>query len=137
MRMGLRDKRRQPVNGWKNRHFFQSLYFALVGLKTAYREERNLRFHVSAITLVVVMGFLLHVSIGEWLWLALCVFLVISSEVWNSAIENVVDLATNYKRHPLAKKAKDMAAAAVLLAAIFSLIVASLIFLPKIWHLFS
>ena len=83
------------------------------------------------------MGFLLHVSIGEWLWLALCVFLVISSEVWNSAIENVVDLATNYKRHPLAKKAKDMAAAAVLLAAIFSLIVASLIFLPKIWHLFS
>ncbi|MEY8737504.1 diacylglycerol kinase family protein [Lactobacillus sp. AN1001] len=136
--MDLNDKeQKQPVNNWKNRHFFQSLRYALVGLKTAYREERNLRFHVSAITLVVIMGLIFNVTISEWLWLFLSIFLVISSEVWNSAIENVVDLATNYKRHPLAKKAKDMAAAAVLLAAIFSLITATLIFGPHIWQLFN
>ncbi len=112
--------------------------YALVGLKTAYKEERNLRFHVSAITLVVIMGLIFNVTISEWLWLFLSIFLVISSEVWNSAIENVVDLATNYKRHPLAKKAKDMAAtAAVLLAAIFSLITATLVFGPHIWQLFN
>lgn len=136
--MDLNDKeQKQLVNSWKNRHFFQSLRYALVGLKTAYREERNLRFHVSAITLVVIMGLIFNVTISEWLWLFLSIFLVISSEVWNSAIENVVDLATNYKRHPLAKKAKDMAAAAVLLAAIFSLITATLIFGPHIWQLFN
>lgn len=136
--MDLNDKEpKQPVNSWKNSHFFQSLRYALVGLKTAYKEERNLRFHVSAITLVVIMGLIFNVTISEWLWLFLSIFLVISSEVWNSAIENVVDLATNYKRHPLAKKAKDMAAAAVLLAAIFSLITAALIFGSHIWQLFN
>ncbi len=136
--MDLNDKeQKQPVNSWKNRHFFQSLRYALVGLKTAYKEERNLRFHVSAITLVMIMGLIFNVTISEWLWLFLSIFLVISSEVWNSAIENVVDLATNYKRHPLAKKAKDMAAAAVLLAAIFSLITATLVFGPHIWQLFN
>ena len=136
--MDLNDKeQKQPVNSGKNRHFFQSLRYALVGLKTAYKEERNLRFHVSAITLVVIMGLIFNVTISEWLWLFLSIFLVISSEVWNSAIENVVDLATNYKRHPLAKKAKDMAAAAVLLAAIFSLITATLVFGPHIWQLFN
>lgn len=136
--MDLNDKeQKQPVNSWKNSHFFQSLRYALVGLKTAYKEERNLRFHVSAITLVVIMGLIFNVTISEWLWLFLSIFLVISSEVWNSAIENVVDLATNYKRHPLAKKAKDMAAAAVLLAAIFSLITATLVFGPHIWQLFN
>lgn len=134
--MDLNDKEQKTtVNNWKNRHFFQSLRYAIIGLKTAYREERNLRFHVSAITLVVIMGLAFNVTIGEWLWLFLSIFLVISSEVWNSAIENVVDLATNYKRHPLAKKAKDMAAAAVLLAAIFSVITGLLIFGPKIWQL--
>ncbi len=92
---------------------------------------------MSAITLVVIMGLIFNVTISEWLWLFLSIFLVISSEVWNSAIENVVDLATNYKRHPLAKKAKDMAAAAVLLAAIFSLITATLVFGPHIWQLFN
>ncbi|KRL83978.1 diacylglycerol kinase [Ligilactobacillus apodemi DSM 16634 = JCM 16172] len=134
--MDLNDKEQKTtVNNWKNRHFFQSLRYAIIGLKTAYREERNLRFHVSAITLVVIMGLAFNVTIGEWLWLFLSIFLVVSSEVWNSAIENVVDLATNYKRHPLAKKAKDMAAAAVLLAAIFSVITGLLIFGPKIWQL--
>ena len=125
--MDLNDKeQKQPVNSWKNRHFFQSLRYALVGLKTAYKEERNLRFHVSAITLVVIMGLIFNVTISEWLWLFL-----------NSAIENVVALATTYKRQPLAKKAKDMAAAAVLLAAIFSLITATLVFGPHIWQLFN
>lgn len=136
--MDLNDKESKRVtNSWKNRHFFQSLCYALVGLKTAYKEERNLRFHVSAITLVVIMGLVFQVAVSEWLWLCLSIFLVIASEIWNSAIENVVDLATNYKRHPLAKKAKDMAAGAVLVAAIFSVVTGLLIFGPKIWQLIN
>ena len=123
-------------NNWKNRHFCQALKFALVGLVTAYQEERNVRFHTLAVILVGMLGWYFKVSGSEWLWLVLAVFAVLSSEIWNSALENVVDLTTGGKRDPLAKKAKDMAAGAVLLAAIFALIVAAVIFLPKVMMLF-
>ena len=137
MLMGLKEnkKKRRYVNHWKNRHFINSLAFALEGLVTACKEERNLRFHVCSTILVVILGLFFHVSEYEWLWLILCVFLVVSSEIWNSAIENVVDLATGYKRHPLAKKSKDIAAGAVLVAAMFSVVTALVIFGPRIIQL--
>lgn len=135
--MGLRDskKRSKFVNRWKNRHFVSSFKYAVEGLVTAYREERNLRFHVGSVILVVIMGCLFRISANEWLWLLLSIFFVLASEIWNTAIENAVDLASKYKKHPLAKKAKDTAAGGVLLAAMFSVIVGAIIFVPKIWQL--
>lgn len=135
--MGLRGskKRSKFVSRWKNRHFGSSFKYAVEGLVTAYREERNLRFHVGSVILVVIMGCLFHVSANEWLWLLLSIFFVLASEVWNTAIENAVDLASNYEKHPLAKKAKDTAAGGVLLAAVFSMIVGAVVFVPKIWQL--
>ena len=73
------------------------------------------------------------VSIVEWLWLLLSATLVLTAEIINSAIENVVDLATDLKPNKLAKKAKDMGAAAVLIIAIFATLVAAMIFLPRIY----
>lgn len=138
MPMGSNDRNRHSkfVNLWKNRHFSDSLRYAVEGLVTACREERNLRFHVFSVILVVIAGFVFRVSVGEWLWLILCIFFVLASEIWNTAIENAVDLATGYRRHPLAKKAKDTAAGGVLLSAVFAVIVGMVIFVPKIWHLF-
>lgn len=135
--MGLRDskKRSKFVNRWKNRHFVSSFKYAVEGLVTAYREERNLRFHVGSVILVVIMGCLFRVSVNEWLWLLLSIFFVLASEIWNTAIENAVDLASEYKKHSLAKKAKDTAAGGVLLAAVFSVIVGAIVFVPKIWQL--
>lgn len=135
--MGLRDskKRSKFVNRWKNRHFVSSFKYAVEGLVTAYREERNLRFHVGSVILVVIMGCLFRISVNEWLWLLLSIFFVLASEIWNTAIENAVDLASEYKKHPLAKKAKDTAAGGVLLAAVFSVIVGAIVFVPKIWQL--
>lgn len=135
--MGLRDskKRSKFVNRWKNRHFVSSFKYAVEGLVTAYREERNLRFHVGSVILVVIMGCLFRVSVNEWLWLLLSIFFVLTSEIWNTAIENAVDLASEYKKHSLAKKAKDTAAGGVLLAAVFSVIVGAIVFVPKIWQL--
>ena len=130
-----RKKRSKFVSRWKNRHFVSSFKYAVEGLVTAYREERNLRFHVGSVILVVIMGCLFHVSANEWLWLLLSIFFVLASEVWNTAIENAVDLASEYKKHPLAKKAKDTAAGGVLLAAVFSMIVGAIVFVPKIWQL--
>lgn len=79
--MGLRDskKRSKFVSRWKNRHFVSSFKYAVEGLVTAYREERNLRFHVGSVILVVIMGCLFHVSANEWLWLLLSIFFVLQA----------------------------------------------------------
>lgn len=130
--MGLQDNNNDKKRQWKNRHFKNSLKFALVGLKTAWQEERNFRFDCGMVFVVVILAIWLKVSPAEWLWLALAVVMVLSAELWNTVIENVVDLATNYQRHPLAKKAKDIAAGIVLLNTWFAILVAGIIFLSKI-----
>lgn len=120
---------------WKNSNFLDSFSFAVTGIKTAFAEERNMRKHAVSALLVLVAGLIFKVSIVEWMMLALCVFLVITFEIVNSAIENVVDLASDYHFSMRAKKAKDMAAGAVLMVSILAVIIGVLIFLPKVWAL--
>jgi len=71
----------------------------------------------------------------EWLWLLLAVFLVWIVEIINTVFENVVDMFTDFHFHPIGKKIKDMAAGAVLMTAIFALVVAAIIFIPKFFTL--
>lgn len=81
--------------------------------------------------LVIILGIIVHLKAWEWI---VCVFLfalVISLELVNTAIENAVDLAMPEK-HPKAKVAKDVSAAAVLISAIASVIIGLIVFLPKI-----
>lgn len=68
----------------------------------------------------------------EWIFILLCIGGVITLELINSSIENVVDLVTE-ETHPLAKKAKDMAAAAVFFFALVSVVIGCIIFIPKLW----
>ena len=107
---------------WKNRDLVSSLEFALTGIFTAIKEERNMQKHALSAILVVIAGFVFQVSAVEWLFLLLSVFLVVSFEIINSAIENVVDLASDYHFSMLAKNAKDMAAGAVLVISGFAVI---------------
>lgn len=118
---------------WKNRDLVSSLEFALTGIFTAIKEERNMQKHALSALLVVISGFVFQVSAVEWLFLLLSVFLVVSFEIINSAIENVVDLASDYHFSMLAKNAKDMAAGAVLVISGFAVITGLIIFVPKIW----
>ena len=118
---------------WKNRDLVSSLEFALTGIFTAIKEERNMQKHALSALLVVIAGFVFQVSAVEWLVLLLSVFLVVSFEIINSAIENVVDLASDYHFSMLAKNAKDMAAGAVLVISGFAVITGLIIFVPKIW----
>ena len=118
---------------WKNRDLVSSLEFALTGIFTAIKEERNMQKHALSALLVVIAGFVFQVSAVEWLFLLLSVFLVVSFEIINSAIENVVDLASHYHFSMLAKNAKDMAAGAVLVISGFAVITGLIIFVPKIW----
>lgn len=96
-------------------------------------EGAHARIHLLAVALVSILGYHFDISRSDWVDLILCFALVLGLEAINSAIEYVVDLASP-EYHDLAKKAKDVAAASVLIAAIFSVIIAILIFSP---HLFD
>ncbi|MDO7905453.1 diacylglycerol kinase family protein [Paenibacillus sp. JX-17] len=104
---------------------------AVEGLVYGLKTQRNLRVHTLAAVLAVFSGFFFGISRTEWLFLLLAIALVMISELLNTAIEAVVDLASP-QIHPLAKAAKDTAAGAVLLAAVFAVITGVLIFYAPI-----
>lgn len=120
----------------KNTNFIDSLLHALDGVITVYRDERNMKYHTLLSLIPIALGLYFQVSILEWILLIFCIFFVVLMEFLNSMVENIVDLIVEHHFHPLAKKAKDIAAGAVLLSALFTLIVAALIFLPKLYLLF-
>ena len=130
--MDLREN--NSKNRWKNRELMSSLDFAVSGLKTTFKEERNMRKHAVSAILVILAGLVFQVSVTEWLFLLVSISLVMAFEIVNSAIENVVDLASDYHFSMLAKNAKDMAAGAVLFVSGFALLTGLIIFVPKIWN---
>lgn len=111
------------------RKLVKSFYFAFSGIFQAFTEQ-NMRIHGIAAVTVVICGYFTGLSKIEWLILLLIIALVMAAEMFNTAIENVVDLASP-DFHPLAKKAKDVAAGAVLILAIASVVIGLIIFLPK------
>ncbi|MFB9769539.1 diacylglycerol kinase family protein [Lactiplantibacillus modestisalitolerans] len=121
----------------KNHSFWQSWLHALNGLKTVVVEERNMRTHLVLGTLALIAGWLVHLQVSEWLWLALAIFMVMLCEINNTLAENLCDLVTGPHFHPLAKKIKDIAAGAVVFAAGFAVIVGLILFVPKLWALVS
>ncbi|HIY58075.1 MAG TPA: diacylglycerol kinase family protein [Candidatus Tetragenococcus pullicola] len=128
--MDLNDKK-HPIE--KNKKLINSIEFALTGLRTVVKDERNMRSHCFSAVLVIIIGFLFRLNQQEWLWILLCIFLMLVMEIINTIFENTVDMVTNKHFHPLGKKVKDMAAGAVLLTAGFSILVGMIIFIPKIY----
>lgn len=116
----------------KNKKFYRSLICAFSGLKTAFCEERNLRFQCVLGLLAVFAGFLFKLEWFEWLWILLAIFLVLTMELLNTVVENLVDMVTEKTYHPIGKKVKDIGAAVVFLNACFAVLIAAIIFLPKI-----
>ena len=91
--------------------------------------QPNARIHCAAATAVVAMAAWLGVSALEWVALTMAIALVMAAEALNTAIEHVVDLASP-EWHPLARDAKDVAAAAVLICSIGAAVVGLLVFVP-------
>lgn len=114
--------------------FFSSFNNAFNGIKQSFREEHNIRVQAVIALIVLVLALLFQVSILEWLVLSLCIGLVISLELMNTAIERTVDLFCGNKYYDLAKFAKDAAAAAVFIASLTSLLIGFFIFLPRIYQ---
>ena len=130
MPMDSRDR-----NTKKNKNFITSVEFAWTGVKTVFKEERNMRKHAVFGGLAVLAGLIFRLNQMEWLWLLLAVFLVWLVEIINTIFENVVDMFTECHFHPIGKKIKDMAAGAVLLTSLFAVIIATFLFLPKLYQI--
>ncbi len=107
----------------------QGFGYAFAGLRTLFATQRNARIHFVAMVLAIAMGAYFGVTKMEWIILSLCIILVMAAEAFNTSLEFLTDLASP-DIHPLAKKVKDVAAAAVLICAIGAAIIGLLIFWP-------
>jgi diacylglycerol kinase len=106
---------------------------ALSGLGQLLRSQRNARIHLAITLAVIGVSGWLRLSTGDWVLLALAAALVWTAELINSALEAVVDLATK-EWQPLARDAKDLGAAAVLVAAVGAAVVGALVLGPPLFR---
>ena len=111
--------------------FFNALLFALLGIKQFFSRDRNGKIQMVIGLTAIALGFTVSLSSFQWLLVLFCIGLVISLEMINSAIERYCDLVTT-DFHPNIKIIKDVAAGAVLVASITSLIVGLIIFIPAL-----
>ncbi|MGN0049039.1 MAG: diacylglycerol kinase family protein [Bacteroides sp.] len=112
----------------------RSFGYAWKGIRSCMGKEQNLSFHLLATPTVVAAGFLAGITRTEWMLVILCIGLVIAAELFNSAIELLVDLVSP-QRHPLAGRVKDIAAGAVLVCAATAAIIGLIIFIPYLTRL--
>ncbi len=114
-----------------NKNLLESFNCAIDGLVYCYRTQKNMRIHFFITILVLFASLWLHISKFELLLVFFSIILVLFAEAINTAIEVTIDLITQ-EYHPLAAIAKDVAAGAVLLAALNSLVTGYIVFFPKL-----
>ncbi len=109
----------------------RSFGYAFKGIYTLFATQPNAQIHLLAIVVIGLLGWFLGLSSTEWSLITICIAMVLLAEGMNTAIEFIVDLVSP-DIHPLAGKAKDVGAGAVLLSVIFCGIVWGIIYIPKI-----
>jgi diacylglycerol kinase (ATP) len=114
----------------------RSVKYALRGIRIMVTSQHNAWLHAAATVVVVAAGVLVGLSWSEWCWIVLAIVSVWTAEALNTAFEFLTDVASP-TFHPIAGKAKDVAAGAVLLAAGGAVIVGALVFWPKVVDLFQ
>ncbi|MEW9049587.1 MAG: diacylglycerol kinase family protein [Neobacillus sp.] len=113
----------------KAHRLLKSFSFAVQGIGSALRTERNMRFHFSFSVLVIMVSVFFSIDKTEWLFIIIAIGGMFALELVNTAIERLVDLVTE-DYHPLAKQAKDIAAGAVFIYALASVSIGTIIFWP-------
>lgn len=109
-----------------------SFRYALAGLLQVFKTERNMKIHLTAGIAALLLSAFFHLSWTEFLFVLTAMAMVFMAEAFNTAIETVVDLVSP-ERHQLAGKAKDIAAGAVLVTAVFAVLVGIIVFGRHIW----
>lgn len=112
----------------------KSFYYAFVGVKYILEHERNARIHLLFAIVAFVLGLYLHVSSAELAAIFFAIILVFLAEIFNTAIEKTLDLIHS-EHHPQVMMIKDMAAGAVLLAAVAAATIGVVIFTPYLVRL--
>jgi diacylglycerol kinase (ATP) len=116
-------------NGFNLSDRLRSFRYAFDGICALIKTQHNAWIHAIATVLVIALGLVLNVSVSDWCWLVLAIVVVWVAEALNSAFELLCDIASP-EFSPLVKQAKDIAAAAVLIAAVGSVAIALLVFGP-------
>ncbi len=109
----------------------RSVRYAIQGLAVMFRSQHNAWVHAAASVVVVGTSAYLGISRADWCWIILAIVAVWTAEALNTALEFLTDVASP-EFHPIAGKAKDVAAGAVLISAIGSIIVGVLILGPHV-----
>ena len=112
-------------------HRLKSFAYALQGLAHLVRTQANARLHLLAAVLVCAAGGYFGLSRAEWLWVTVAITLVWSAEAFNTALEQLADVL-HPQQHPGIGRAKDVAAAAVLIAAVGAAVIGLLVFVPHV-----
>lgn len=110
----------------------QSFRFAFNGIASFFREEHNARIHFAATVAVFTTAWLFRLPVKEIILLIIVTGFVWVAEIFNTAIEKIMDFVSP-EYHPAVKQVKDMSAAAVLVAAFTALLIGSIIFIPKLF----
>jgi diacylglycerol kinase (ATP) len=121
-------KRQEPFSVYAR---CRSFGYAISGVKAFFNEEHNAILHLVATVSVIVLGFVFRVSIIEAGVLTLSIGFVWAAEIFNTAIEKMMDFIS-LERHPQIKYIKDISAAAVLIAAVAAAVTGLIVFIPKI-----
>ena len=107
----------------------RSFAYAFAGIRTMLRSQQNAWIHAAATVAVCALGLILRISTSDWCWIVLAIMSVWTAEALNTAFEFLADVASP-EFHPLVKHAKDVAAGAVLIAAIGAFVIAVLVLGP-------
>ena len=99
------------------------------GIKQAFLSENNMKIHFLAALIALALGFFLHITKNDWLWIVVAITLVMITELFNTAIENLVNLVSP-EFNAVAGKIKDFSAGSVLVAAIAAVLIGLMIFIP-------
>jgi len=111
----------------KQNSFLKSLSYAFNGIRLAAKNERNFRIQLVCGVLAILACIIFQVAMNYFFMVIFAIFIVLSSELMNTAVEALTDLACKGKQHPLAKLAKDTAAGSVLLSSMIAIAVAIMV----------
>ncbi len=117
--------------------FARSVGCAFRGLKDTVLSQQNFRIQLVLGALAVILGILLRISLTRWSILLLAIAAVLGSELLNTGIERLADYASNGEIHPLIRKAKDAAAAGVLVVSILAAVIGILVLIVPLFQRFG
>lgn len=117
-----------------NKYWFKKFIYAFKGIFSSIKEEKSMVAHLIISLIAISLSIGLKISIINWIVIVIVIGFVLTTELLNTALENLVD-TVSFEYNINAQKIKDTAAAATLIAAIISIVISFLVFIPRIMEI--